>query len=527
MGRLLRVVGVPGAGKTRFLQEQVAKWVRVDGISPDKIVGCSFTRTAAAVLRGRITDLPAQNFSTLHSLAYRGLGQPSIAEVGALRKLWNEQPKTPDEWKIGVDKADLEEGMVEENDYGSMLSEYSLYRAGRTGDTVLWEKVKYFAAAWEDFKSQNAAIDFQDMIDLALIELPVCPGDPVAFCVDEAQDLTPTQWALAQRWGEAAHYFLVAGDPAQAIFGFVGARPDELLAPLPAEQHRLLGRSYRLPSVLQQYAERWLSGHSGTMMAGRQYEPRAEGGQLRVTDDTWRHPLEMVTLVQELLEEHKDVMLLASCSYMLGPTLTELREAGIPFHNPYRRRNGSWNPLRKPREGSVSTVQRVRLFMADSWTGAGASDWLKMLPAEWFLETKKRTLDVLELLRWVSRDEVVLLLREQAAGAVLDKDLAWLTRVVAKPYQRPAELIASIIEHSGLEALDEEPRVVVGSIHSVKGAEAEAVVLFPDLSIAALQSQQSGDRDSIIRQFYVAYSRASHTLVRATAEKPERDVESI
>ena len=525
---MLRVIGPPGTGKTKFLADQVTKWVTVDGIPPDQIVGCSFTRAAAAVLRGRITELPSHNFATLHALAYRGLGSPPIAEVGELRKLWNEQTILPEEWKLGADKADVEEGLLEEGDYGSMLAGYSLYRAGRSQDVFLWERVRYFAERWEDFKAQTSSIDFQDMIDLALLELPTCPGDPVAFVVDEAQDLTPTQLALAQQWGAGATHYLVAGDPAQVLYGFAGARPDELLAPLPAEQQRLLRHSYRLPPLLQQYAETWLERHSPPMIYGRTYQARAgRDGELRRSWDTWREPLDLAPLLEHLLSGGRDAMVLATCSYMLAPSIAELRAAGIPFHNPYRTRSKAWNPLGRARAGEVSTMQRVQAFLRPVWSGESEAAWLKMLPAEWFAGTRKAALEELTT-EQVSADRIVGLLKEQAAPAVLARDIYWLAQAVAPAYKRGVELAVNIVLRSGLSGLTEEPRVVIGTIHSVKGAEADAVVLFPDLSPRAAEEAATREgRDAVIRQAYVGYTRARQTLVRAAAEREERSFRGV
>ena len=47
------------------------------------------------------------------------------------------------------------------------------------------------------------------------------------------------------------------------------------------------------------------------------------------------------------------MMFLAACSYMLHPVVAALRKRGIPFHNPYRKSNGFWNPLRIGKKGST------------------------------------------------------------------------------------------------------------------------------------------------------------------------------
>ena len=53
----------------------------------------------------------------------------------------------------------------------------------------------------------------------------------------------------------------------------------------------------------------------------------------------------------EHLERGKNVMFLTSCGYMLRPIIAVLRKHGIPFHNPYRKSNGFWNPLRHGSRG--------------------------------------------------------------------------------------------------------------------------------------------------------------------------------
>ncbi len=56
--------------------------------------------------------------------------------------------------------------------------------------------------------------------------------------------------------------------------------------------------------------------------------------------------------------------------------------------------------------------------------------------------------------------------------------------------------------------------MIVGTIHSVKGGQADVVFLFPDLSDAGDAAYRSHGlrRDSVIRQFYVGITRARHTL---------------
>jgi superfamily I DNA/RNA helicase len=66
----------------------------------------------------------------------------------------------------------------------------------------------------------------------------------------------------------------------------------------------------------------------------------------------------------------------------------------------------------------------------------------------------------------------------------------------------------------GPKALNESPKVIVGTVHSVKGGEADVVFLFPDLSPAASAAYQrhGPQRDAVIRLFYVGVTRARKTV---------------
>ena len=65
------------------------------------------------------------------------------------------------------------------------------------------------------------------------------------------------------------------------------------------------------------------------------------------------------------------------------------------------------------------------------------------------------------------------------------------------------------------EALRDEPRLTVGSIHSVKGAQADTVILLPDISPSGMKEwSKPGDaKDGIIRTFYVGMTRAKERLI--------------
>ena len=89
----------------------------------------------------------------------------------------------------------------------------------------------------------------------------------------------------------------------------------------------------------------------------------------------------------------------------------------------------------------------------------------------------------------------------------------WHERVTTEVRQRVQFPILVAAKH-GPQALADEPLVTVGTIHSVKGGQADVVYLFPDLSQAgdAQYRRDGAPRDSVIRQFYVGATRARDRL---------------
>jgi len=95
-------------------------------------------------------------------------------------------------------------------------------------------------------------------------------------------------------------------------------------------------------------------------------------------------------------------------------------------------------------------------------------------------------------------------------------DLPWIMDQITPAKAKSFEFPAKIYSQFGSEGIEVARQLTVGTIHSVKGAEADVVIVFPDLSLRGAQaySLRSGEQfDQILRQFYVAVTRTRHTLV--------------
>ncbi len=501
MGIEHRTLGPPGSGKTRWLARQVSR--ALEKYEAKEIVACSFTRAAAVELAGRDTGLPEENIGTIHSICYRHLDKPTIIETQ--KELIEEWDTSHPRWKV-TGKVDLDE--PQQADGGDALLSYNRERACVTGRCV----PAGFATAWEDFKRETGAVDFTDLLEQA----PGSIGASVLF-VDEAQDLTPLQWRVVRRWGEEAEVFVVCGDDDQLLYGFLGASPEPFLTPLPPNRVHTLSQTHRLPRSVFERAQRWIVRLQERRWP-KDYSPRDEDGFVRESGHVLRRPERVVAEAEGHTGEGQTVMILASCRWMLGRVLKELRNRAVPFHNPYRRERQEWNPLQRAGRRILAFLRCGRALSREDRILPGGDwwQWGEMLKAEDALHRgAKLAMKATASTHSVSEDDLVRWLPTNTFLAMLSGDTQWLAQNLTPRWKRAMAYPLAVLRRHGEEALWNPPKIVVGTIHSVKGGEADVVYLFPDLSRQAereLQRHPRKARDALTRQVYVGMTRARYGL---------------
>jgi superfamily I DNA/RNA helicase len=94
----------------------------------------------------------------------------------------------------------------------------------------------------------------------------------------------------------------------------------------------------------------------------------------------------------------------------------------------------------------------------------------------------------------------------------------WVSEHAGGQRVSPLRYASDVVANYGFDALVKPPRVFVGTMHSFKGAQADHVVMYPDLSQAgdravnSMSQADDEDRDSVIRTFYVGMTRAIRSL---------------
>lgn len=521
MSTIHRVFGPPGCGKTTYLAKQAERASQKYG--RDGVLVASLTKAAATEAAGR-TDLGPAQVGTLHAHAYRSLGRPELIEVGEHIKEWN--ATAPPNWKSRQRDLDFDmQSNMEISASAHERDDYADYMRLRTACVPRdqWPaSISAFAVAWETFKRDRNGLDFTDLIEQATTETEHAPGEPGVILLDEAQDLSTLEMRLAHRWGASAESVVIVGDPDQCLYRWRGSDPD-VFAMDEAATERTLEQSYRVPRRVHEHAVRWIERVDGRIPIS--YHPTDQEGSV-VKSAGGMHAPEQ--LAEELTACPGTSMVLGACSYQLNGVIAELRRKGTPFHNPYRSTHGGWNPLAGARRvlALMSWLAPEDGGQARPWTYDDVRRWIEPLKATGFVsrgikeqidlrcardqygnaggdeEVSGGMLDAL----FVSRDDLI---------AATNGDLAWYREHLLPSYRARLDYPLRVAEMHGGAALRTEPRIVVGTIHSVKGGEADDVFVMPDLSNSGWWSGWNvpGEgRASVRRLFYVAFTRARSNL---------------
>lgn len=221
-------------------------------------------------------------------------------------------------------------------------------------------------------------------------------------------------------------------------------------------------------------------------------------------------------------------MVIAPCGFMLTKLAAEFKLQGIPFHNPFRPTHGGWNPLR----GAGKLLAYLRpdpsTWGEDSrdWTWEDLHQWIEPLQAkgnfsrgaksvvEGMVTSTSMLEDNSSKTKMVTAED----LRALAADDEIYRQLwnpDWWRGALRGSRAKQFDYPLRIFDERGGAALREQPKIILGTIHSVKGGEADHVFVVPDLSRAAMTGgweTKGQNRDAIIRQFYVAFTRARKSL---------------
>ena len=505
-----RYFGPPGSGKTHKIIHEILPDC-IDKYGTAGIIVVSYTRTAAAEIINRmggkiqtfntastfdlgIDEIPGSKIKagTLHSLCFHALKSPQIASG---KEVMEQFCKEYLSGRILLSNDRLESIAFLRNKLVSP-------------ETIRPGPLKTLWRVWTEFKTRHNYCDFTDLIEKCL-EMPIAPGNPLCIIVDEAQDMTPLQIKLLRHWNKHLKALYLVGDDDQSIFGFIGASATEMIRKdLPdTEIHTtVLTTSRRLPEKIHQYSKKYIE--KITKREEKNFTHNGNIGYIQNIGTTIDHNKTLNQIIDEA--KTKSVMIISSCDYMLNGIIDKMKQFGIPFSNQYKMDDNRWNPVDLKTYSIIKAVQNTR----------DAGDvylWLKYIKKE-LLQRKVTNLNDLEkeaFYRPYLKEYLIDFAFDQFEDLDPNDRLTWFMNVIEPKYVKKFEYAEKVIngEYKDLK------NITIGTIHSVKGREAQVVFICPDKSPAMIKESQY-DKSEIIRLFYVAMTRASEKLYFC---KPSKD----
>ena len=478
------VLGPPGTGKTTTLLNEVDKYLKQT--DPDKIGYFSFTQKAANEARDRAMsrfnysedDLPY--FRTLHSLAFRRLG---IKKENVMQKSHYEDLGK----KLGI-KLDYHD--YDNNESGLFTTNSDLLRivqlAKLRGITpeqqynlkehtqdITEPELKIISNELLSNKKQHNLIDFTDMIT-EFIRTDKSPKFDVVF-IDEAQDLSRTQWSMAKSIWDKTNDTYIAGDDDQAIFRWAGADVDSFIT----QKGKImqLMQSYRVPQVVHDVASRIVSRIQNRLP--KEWRPKTQKGLLSYYDD-----------FKEINMKEGNWLVLARTRFMLNDLEDKLYSQGLYYQNKFKTNNeqdlyeaiADWENVRKGVDISYEKVKRISSYMSpDNFNK--------------------------EQLQYLDKDAMYNMV-DLCKDKGLNTQKVWYEAFDDAP-ERKMRYIKRMRENG--EKLNSAPRITLSTIHGVKGGEQDNVVLLTDLS-KSTQKNYEQHPDDENRLFYVGATRTKNHL---------------
>ena len=264
-GPILVLAGA-GSGKTRVLTTRVYHLIR-EGVPPEQILAVTFTNKAAREMRERVRTMLGDGGPVPFVATFHGLGRELLESYGkaiGVPRFFSVYDRDDSEKAVaaalkvlGIEAKELSPravlGRISKQKGEGVRAQEFAEKHGRSsfGNRVV-------AEAWRSYEKTLAAekaLDFDDLIALP-VRLLEEHGDIRALAqerwkyihIDEYQDTNALQEKLTGLLAEKHKNLFVVGDGDQAIYGWRGAKMENILdfeKRYPNAQVIILERNYR------------------------------------------------------------------------------------------------------------------------------------------------------------------------------------------------------------------------------------------------------------------------------------------
>ena len=245
-GPLLVLAG-PGSGKTRVITRRIARMVE-QGVDPREILGITFTNKAAGEMASRVAALlPGQRvwISTFHRFCARVLReraeavglQPNftILDTSDQRQMVREVLSDLNLDAVHFPPARIVERISRAKNDLHTAEQFARFHEDRVGDHLQSVVARVFPEYQKRLLRSNA-VDFDDLLLHVVTILTENPELRARYderfryvLVDEYQDTNLAQYRIVVALSRDYPNLCATGDPDQSIYGWRGARIDNIL----------------------------------------------------------------------------------------------------------------------------------------------------------------------------------------------------------------------------------------------------------------------------------------------------------
>jgi DNA helicase-2/ATP-dependent DNA helicase PcrA len=333
--------------------------------------------------------------------------------------------------------------------------------------------LKQFAHDLNQYKKDYNLIDFTDMIT-EFVKMDRSPRFDVVF-IDEAQDLSRSQWEMARSIWDKTQDTYIAGDDDQAIFRWAGADVDSFIAQKGKVMQ--LTQSYRIPQVVHDVASKIVNKIQHRLP--KEWRPKTQRGLLSYYDE-----------FKQVNMKQGNWLVLARTKFMLTDVEEALYEQGLYYQNKFKTNKEQdlykavtdWENVRKGVNINYDQIVRIASYMSQNHFEKQALKYIDKEGIYGVPELRER--------RWLKTDKI------------------WYEAFDQAP-SRSIRYIRRMRENG--EKLNSSPRITLSTIHGVKGGEQDNVVLLTDLS-RNTQINYEKNPDDENRLFYVGATRTKTHL---------------